>query len=388
MTTDTTTPETAQMNKVTPARSRPYRRLAAATLGAALVAAIAGFYVVSTLLVGVAGMVAMMHVIEVGRAQVLHALDVVWNAADADEIGEMHPYLAPVHDRVVGLIHNAAASKAELKEAIQQERMKTLELEMLANRLEEAGRQLEQVNEELEAFTYSASHDLATPLKVIESLSQIVSEDYAERLDETGRKHLAAINGSAGRLIALVQDLLVLSRLKAPDPADAKEVRLADLVQGLVADLKPGLPERARFQIAGDLPTVEAPPERVRQVLQNLITNGCKFNRSAEPTITIDGWTEGGIGIIRITDNGIGIPEHAEDDAFGLFKRLHGNDEFAGTGAGLAIARRSARSLGGELWIERSSPAGTTFALALPTRQSNWSPGFTLNPRSSKYLLD
>ena len=385
MTASTSTTPTERAAPPLPVRRYP--QIAAAVLVVAVLAAIPGLLVVSALLVGAAAVMLMLHLLERGRAQVLEALDAVWSGANAEAIPDMHPYLEPVRARVLALIDNAVASKTELKEAIQQERMKTLELEMLANRLEDAGHQLEQVNEELEAFTYSASHDLATPLKVIESLSQIVAEDYADKLDDTGRKHLDAINGSAARLIALVQDLLVLSRLKAPDPADIKEVHLADLVQGLVNDLKPGLPERARFEIAGDLPTVEAPPERVRQVLQNLITNGCKFNRSDEPTITIDGWTEGGIGIIRVTDNGIGIPEHAENDAFGLFKRLHGNDEFAGTGAGLAIARRSARSLGGELWIERSSPSGTTFALAIPTRQAAGAPGFGLNPTSSKYLL-
>ena len=299
------------------------------------------------------------------------------------ELGAM---LAPVSAEINKLIAAADRSNHELREAIQQERMKTLELEMLANRLEETGRQLEAANEELAAFSYSASHDLAAPLRVIVGLSEILEEDYADGLDKTGREHLSKIRGSAGRLIALVQDLLVLSRLKSPEPGDIKQVRVGDLVHDLVEDLRADLPQNVRIAISGDLPTVEAPPERLRQVLQNLITNGCKFNRSEQPTITIDGWTEGGIGIVRVADNGIGIPEHAEGDVFGLFKRLHGNDEFVGTGAGLAIARRSARSLGGELWIERSSPSGTTFALAVPCHHGAGTPGFAFDTRSSRYL--
>lgn len=254
----------------------------------------------------------------------------------------------------------------EIREAIQRERLKTLELEVLADRYEEASHRLTEANEELEAFAYSASHDMAAPLRVIEGLTKIVIEDYGHLLDAEGMTHLETVHGSAERLLALLKDLLVLSRLRPPEREDVREIPVADIVDNIVRDVQAEIPAQGQIVIAADLPTVQTPPERLRQVLQNLITNGFKYNDSAKPTVTINGWTEGGVAVIRVTDNGIGIPEHLQEEAFGLFTRLHADRTTPGTGAGLAIARRSIRSIGGELWIEGSSDEGTSFVVALP----------------------
>lgn len=293
--------------------------------------------------------------------------------------------IRPVFDVVRPMLDGGAATQ-ELVDALEQERAKTLEMEILANRLEETRRQLEASNEELSSFTYSAGHDLAAPLRVIEGLSGILVEDHMESLDEDGQAHLTAIHQSSGRLVALVRDLLVLSRMKEPDPADVESIFVADLVNDLVADIRNELPAAAKVVVRGDLPELETSPGRIRLVLQNLISNGCKFNRSDEPTITIDGWTEGGVGIVRVTDNGIGIPENEEATVFGLFSRGASGSSFEGTGAGLAIAKRATQSVGGELWIERSSPAGTTFVLAVPVERGTGTAGLGTPDRSARFL--
>jgi len=254
----------------------------------------------------------------------------------------------------------------EIREAIQRERLKTLELEVLADRYEEASHRLSEANEELEAFAYSASHDMAAPLRVIEGLTKIVIEDYGHLFDDIARTHLETVHGSSERLLALLMDLLVLSRLRPPERGDVQEVSVAKIIDNIVRDIHDEIPENGRIVISTDLPTVQTPPERLRQVLQNLITNGFKYNDSAQAVVTINGWTEGGVAVVRVTDNGIGIPEHLQEEAFGLFTRLHADRTTPGTGAGLAIARRSIRSIGGELWIEGSSGSGTSFVVALP----------------------
>ena len=240
----------------------------------------------------------------------------------------------------------------------ERERLKTLDLEMFADRLEESSQKLREANDELEAFAYSVSHGMAAPLRVIEGLSQILIEDHADRVGDDGRVHLETIHGSAERLIALLKDLLVLSRVRAPSREDVTKVEVGALVTTIAEDRRAELHPNARILVGGSLPTVEAPPERIRQILENLITNGFKYNDSDQPVVSIEGWTEATIGVIRVEDNGIGIPEHLQDECFGLFTRLHEGRSTQGTGAGLAIARRAVRSLGGELWIEGSSKCG------------------------------
>ena len=292
---------------------------------------------------------------------------------------EVPAHLAPLLEVVEELREVLDTRDRELREAIQRERLKTLDLEMFADRLEQSGQKLREANDELEAFAYSASHDMAAPLRVIAGLSEILLEDYSTTLDEEGNSHLETIHGSAQRLISLLQDLLVLSRVRAPSKDDVKQVEVGALVEAIAKDRKPDFAENATILIGGSLPTVEAPPERIRQVLENLITNGFKYNDSERPTITIDGWTEGTIGVIRVEDNGIGIPEHLQDSCFGLFTRLHTDRTTPGTGAGLAIARRAIRSLGGELWIEGSSEIGTAFVMAVPIYFSTEQSGIQWN---------
>lgn len=251
-----------------------------------------------------------------------------------------------------------------LKDVIQRERVKSLELEMYSQQLEEVTERLESTNEELEAFTYSASHDLAVPLRTIEAYAALLLEGEEGELPVEARDSIARIHRSAHRLRRLIADLLVLSRLRDPSDADVERVSLGEMVGEIVSSLESEMPENARVSVEGTLPVVEAPSERIRQVLQNLIQNGLKYNHSAVPAVTVNGWAEGALAIVRVTDNGIGIPDHDRDRVFELFTRL--SDDVPGTGAGLAIARRALRSLGGELWIESSSETGSIFAFAVP----------------------
>lgn len=284
--------------------------------------------------------------------------------------------LAPQASSLAASLRNLAVVTEQrehaLRDVIQRERLRALEREMYSQQLEEVQERLQATNAELEAFTYSASHDLAVPLKTIEGYASVLLDGSVGELPSEVREVIERIQRSAGRLRKLTNDLLVLSRLRDPEDADVTEVSIADAVTRVVRELQAGLPSESRVSLEGTLPIVEAPAERIEQVLQNLIQNGLKYNSSATPTVVIDGWAEGSLAIVRVSDNGDGIPERDRDKVFELFTRLA--SDVPGTGAGLAIARRALRSLGGELWIESSSPKGTTFAFAVPLNYRNQEP--------------
>ncbi len=284
--------------------------------------------------------------------------------------------LAPQASSLAASLRNLAVVTEQrehaLRDVIQRERLRALEREMYSQQLEEVRERLEATNAELEAFTYSASHDLAVPLKTIEGYASVLLDGSMGDLPPEARNLIERIYRSAARLRKLTTDLLVLSRLRDPDDMEVTEVSIANAVARVVGELQAGLPPSARVSVEGTLPTVEAPPERIEQVLQNLIQNGVKYNASAAPTITIDGWAEGSLAVVRVQDNGVGIPDKDRERVFELFTRL--SSELPGTGAGLAIARRALRSLGGELWIESSSSEGTTFAFAVPLKYRNQEP--------------
>ena len=269
-------------------------------------------------------------------------------------------------DLAVATVAEAAEMRDRaLQEAIHRERMRALDLELRTGQLEDAHNRLEHANKDLEAFTYSASHDLGTPARTIASFASILLDELD--LDGDELEYLKSIKTTSERMQALIEDLLVISRLRNPDEGAVRTISLAEVVGEVAADLRSEMTPSSRIAVEGALPEATVPGERVRQVLQNLIRNGLKFNDSEQPRVVVNGWGEGDMVVLRVTDNGIGIPGHDYEEVFGLFRRLHGASRFEGTGAGLAIARRAARSLGGELWVEQSSAEGTTFAFAFPS---------------------
>jgi light-regulated signal transduction histidine kinase (bacteriophytochrome) len=221
-------------------------------------------------------------------------------------------------------------------------------------------------NAELEAFTYSVSHDLKEPLRTIEAFSQFLLEDYADVLDEQGKDYLRKLAAGSARMKRLIEDLLALSRIGRRDEGEAA-VDVHRVVTDVIEGMRATIDERlAIVSVESDVPLVLGDRTRVEQIFGNLIANGLKFNRSEHPTIDIGVRERTDAGItFYVRDNGIGIDPSYHERVFGIFQRLHRREEFEGTGAGLAIVKRAVEALGGQIWIESDGEAGSAFLFTL-----------------------
>lgn len=222
----------------------------------------------------------------------------------------------------------------------------------------------EQTNAELEAFSYSVSHDLRAPIRAITGFADAVREEYGDRLDTTGLEYLQHVLDGAARMNRLVEDLLNYSRLSrvemSLEPVSVARVTAAALRSVGTHDgrVKVAVPENI---------FVRAHEATLVQVIYNLINNALKFRRPNVPSdvkITFDKHKD--FGRISVADNGIGIAPHHRERIFQVFERLHGSEEFPGTGIGLAIVKRSIERMGGRFGLESEVGRGSTFWIELP----------------------
>ena len=227
--------------------------------------------------------------------------------------------------------------------------------------------ELEAANADLEAFSYSVSHDLRAPLRAIDGFAAILREDYAPRLDAEGVRLLAVVSDNAVRMGQLIDDILAFSR------AGRQTLHLARLdMRALVQEVWTGLePQRAgrlvELRLPDDLPPAQGDPSAIRQIWHNLLGNAVKFSRQREvAVIEVAGRRESGETIYYIADNGAGFDPAFAGKLFGLFQRLHGMEEFEGTGVGLAIVKRFVEKHGGRVVGEGRPGAGATFSFSLP----------------------
>jgi len=240
----------------------------------------------------------------------------------------------------------------------------------VAERTAEAERRAQELarkNEELDAFTYSVSHDLKEPLRTLEAFSEFLIEDYSARLDERGRDYLQKLAKASVRMKRLIEDLLMLSRIGRQSGPPAR-VSVHQMVQDVLEGMRYSVETfGAKVKVEGVLPDALADRPRVEQVFGNLIGNAIKFNRSAEPRVTIGvRGTENGMVTFYVHDNGPGIAPQYHERIFGVFQRLHRREEYEGTGAGLAIVKRAVEAYGGRVWLESEEGAGATFLFTLP----------------------
>jgi PAS domain S-box-containing protein len=252
-----------------------------------------------------------------------------------------------------------------------------IETEMLAHSRElgAANQQLRALNEELEAFSYSVSHDLRAPLRHIAGFAEMLSSHAAETLDDKGRRYLKTINDSAARMGTLIDDLLLFSRM------GRSEIRRQKVPLGeIVADVREGLKHEENGRVVhwdvSPLPEVECDVPMLRQVFANLLGNAVKYTRKQpEARISITARLEGTKQVeITIRDNGAGFDMKYAPKLFGVFQRLHSASEFEGTGVGLAIVRRIIQRHGGRIWAESAPGAGATFYFTLPAARVNGEP--------------
>lgn len=257
-----------------------------------------------------------------------------------------------------------------------------LAIHTLNENLQRQNAALESVNRELEAFSYSVSHDLRAPLRHIDGFCGLLSREYGTRLDATGHHYLQTISGGAKQMGRLIDDLLSLSRI------GRASLRRSPVVQdALVADILRSHRREAgqrpiEWRVDG-LPTVDADPTLLRQVWINLIDNAVKYSRkSARPCIEIGGTAAlaSGEHVFYVRDNGVGFDMKYAAKLFGAFQRLHSSSEFEGSGIGLANVRRIVARHGGRTWAEGRVGAGATFYFSLPTAAQFPDAGATTNP--------
>jgi PAS domain S-box-containing protein len=245
-----------------------------------------------------------------------------------------------------------------------EEKIHQLNLE-LEDRVIERTAQLEAANKELEAFSYSVSHDLRAPLRAVDGFSQAVQEDYGAQLPEEGRRYLQTIREGAQRMGVLIDDLLTFSRLSR-QPVNKQPVNTAKLVNDVIEELNPRQHGRQVEIKIGELPPCRGDAVLLKQVWINLLSNAFKYSSNRNPAVIEIGCKlEQGENVYFVRDNGAGFDMQYAHKLFGVFQRLHRADEFEGTGVGLAIVQRVIHRHGGRIWVDAALYRGATFYFTL-----------------------
>jgi len=250
----------------------------------------------------------------------------------------------------------------DLKRA--EDALRTLNKE-LDLRIRERTAQLEASNKELEAFSYSVSHDLRTPLRAINGFGQILTEDYSSMLDPEGQRLLGVISSETRRMGHLIDDLLSFSRLGRQEMESGK-IEMTELVENVFKELAGLSPERIIQFECKKLPPARGDIAMIRVALTNLISNAIKFTHPRNPAvIEIGGIVENGETIYYVKDNGVGFDMKYAEKLFGVFQRLHSGEVFEGTGVGLSLVQRIIHRHGGRIWAESKVNEGATFFFTL-----------------------
>lgn len=232
--------------------------------------------------------------------------------------------------------------------------------------LERTRRNLERSNAELDQFAYVASHDLKEPLILMSAYARMLAERHEDDLDDQGRQFLAAVRHEATRMKSMIDDLLDYSRLQT-SAEEASRVELEEALAQALSTLAPRIEESgARVDVEGPLPVVEGSPAQFERLLRNLVGNAIKFRGEEPPVVTVSAEEADAEWVVAVRDNGIGIDPAKAERIFELFQRLHSQDEYAGTGMGLAICKRIVERHGGRIWVDPVPGGGSVFRFALP----------------------
>ena len=312
------------------------------------------------------------HTLQKGMAVVgLGRLDFRVGTTASDEIGQ----LSRAFDRMSENLQSVTASRDDLDREIMDRKQAEAQVRKLNYELEkrviERTAKLEESNKELEAFSYSVSHDLRAPLRHIQGFVEMLNKSAGNLLDEKGRRYLFIIGNVANKMGFLIDDLLKFSRMGRAE-IKMTTLDLEKLVHALITELHLDTAGRTiEWKICSPLPLVHCDPSMIRLVMTNLISNALKFTRLCEHAIIEIGSIadENGEPIFFVKDNGVGFDMQYVGKLFGVFQRLHRDEEFEGTGVGLANVRRIISRHGGKTWAEGVLNQGATIFFTLPNKQ-------------------
>ena len=259
------------------------------------------------------------------------------------------------------MLENLQKNNAELGSIVHKLQDQVEERKRIEKRLEEESRSLAASNKELESFSYSVSHDLRAPLRSISGFAQILKEDYSDQIDDAGKSHLSRIQTAASRMGEIIDDLLQLSQVNRK-PLVTTSIDLSKLAEEILSEFRERDPDRKiEIHIEPGM-TTHADPNLARIVLVNLLGNAWKYSRDKDDArIDVEQVLEEGRTVYRVRDNGAGFDMKFADNIFQPFQRLHNEDEFEGTGIGLAIVDRIVQRHGGSIRAEAEPGKGATF---------------------------
>ena len=292
-----------------------------------------------------------------------------WSPVNSPVLGADHRIEYIIH-RVEDVTEFIRRKRAGAGDDSLRARLEQMEAEIFqsSHEVQEVNQQLRTVNQELEAFSYSVSHDLRAPLRHIDGFVKLLDKQAREKLDERGQRYLNIIADSARQMGALIDDLLVFSRMNRAELRQAK-VSSDSLVHEAIDGLHVETNGRPIHWKIATLPEVEADPAMLRQVWVNLIANAVKYSRPRNPAeIEIGCNAANGELVFFVRDNGVGFDMQYAHKLFGVFQRLHRAEEFEGTGIGLANVSRIIHRHGGRVWAESRPNAGATFFFSLPKK--------------------
>lgn len=246
------------------------------------------------------------------------------------------------------------------------EKVEEMEIEVYKRALEikNMNTQLEAVNKELDAFSYSVSHDLKSPLRIVNAYANMLKEDYNDKLEEEGIRIIEAICSNTERMSNLIDELLAFSKLGRQE-LKKHPVNMNVLIQKVLIEMKRSVTHKAEIRL-GELPNVMGDENLIYQVMYNLISNAVKYSLKKEhPVIEIAGEEMNNEVTFFVKDNGAGFDMKYAGKLFGVFQRLHSIEEFEGLGVGLAIVKRVIEKHNGKIWADAKIDKGATFSFSL-----------------------
>jgi len=268
-------------------------------------------------------------------------------------------------DELAAIVEERTAANKELVFQVTEKSNRANELAVINAELTRSKDALERSNVELGQFAYVASHDLQTPLRNISGFAQLLKANYAGRLDVKADGWINRIVESSGQMHTLIQDVLTYSRVDSR-ARPFESVSLADVFNDSAALLEGSINDAGGEVTRDELPTVMGDRSQLVQLLQNLIGNGLKYQGEKKPHVHVSARRDGHDWLVTLRDNGIGIASKHHERIFEIFKRLHNQQEYPGTGIGLAVCRRVVQRHGGKIWVESEDGHGSAFHFTIP----------------------